>query len=228
MHLCAVGLHSAYAQSLPEFSTLAAAVGVFTRSRPGADVRIPLERHRASRIQQKTLDRLEERRPRRLVPLRHMVFGFQNHELGIRNRRCDAASLLKRYEIVVSAVHDQCWRRYLGQQVDNIDLVEGAAQPDGVFRRRCHPLQFRQPPDLLGRRIGKEPRAQHLLKAECSSPQPSRIRVRKVFTSKPFRGPRLFQPSAYPPCRTIFVTRSGWRTAWAIDIEAPCDMPRSA
>jgi hypothetical protein len=125
---------------------------------------IPFERNRASRIQQKILDRLEERWPRRLVPLRHMVLRFQSHELGIRNRRRNATALLKGYEIVVTAMHDQGRRGDLGQQLDDVDLVEGAAQPDGVFRRRCPALEFREPPDQLGRRVGKEPRAQHLLK----------------------------------------------------------------
>ena len=88
----------------------------------------------------------------------------------------------------MSAVHDQGRHGYLGQQAmtsisskvprsltgfQETMLHAGVREASGSFRRG---------------RVRKHPGTEHFLNAECSSPHPSRMSVRKVFTSKPLRG----------------------------------------
>ena len=80
----------------------------------------------------------------------HVVLGFQADELGAWNRGGHASALLKRNDIVVSTVQDQSWYRHFRKQVENVDLIAGHAESNGIFRRRRLALHLRQSPGLVG------------------------------------------------------------------------------
>jgi hypothetical protein len=95
----------------------------------------------------------------------------------------------------------------------------------GVVVRRCS-SQIHSTCSSLA--FGMSSSANMRRKAAVPAPQPTRTISVIACPARNDSGERLAQPRAKPPWSTMWLTRSGWRTAYSMACAAPCEMPNKA
>ena len=137
--------------------------------------------------------------------------------------------MLERHSSIAAAVQHERGNLDSRQQLRDVDISEDAQKTNGRFGRSGDALQFIEPLHLLMRGIRDDKRREHLAgggivlppsladeRDRCLCPG----HIRRIAAQAP--------PLAKPPHRTSRDTRSGCRTAYAIETRAPREIPSSA
>ena len=99
-----------------------------------------------------------------------MIAPFERHEVRARNAGGKPASLFERLRRIVAAMQHESGNANARQEIDDVDVLGGQPDADGVLGRSSVLLQVVEPAHLLGRATGHESRREDLAKRRVFPP----------------------------------------------------------